>query len=138
MEVMDMVNSDMTLLKLLTLLLRRLTTMLTVLLFWIWFQLLMLVFSEVAFPPPEVSDHVFFLVFINFSIRSKGKEYSFTWSSFVLILHLLGWLSWSYQRCLMGGCIWFGCLHWCYWILRVFYYFKIDVYAPDLKYQAKM
>ena len=54
-----------------------------------------------------------------------------------LFLCWLGWSSWSFERCSMGGYLWAGCFCCCLWILWVGSGWNVYVYIPHRKYQVK-
>ena len=105
-ELIDLVNSviiflsQMTLLKWLTFLLGSLTVTLTVLLFWIYFFLLMLVF---VLQWLSLHREILIILLSQFPLTFQKLKMGCPISSHSLGLFFcwLGWSSWSFERCSM-------------------------------------
>ena len=116
-ELIDLVNSviiflsQMILLRWLTFILGSQTVILTVLLFWIsFFQ--MLVFVQQLLPLLWEILIMFLSRFYWLSIKfTKGCSISL--HSLWLFSCWLGWSSWSFERCSMGGYLWTWCFCCC-------------------------
>ena len=112
-ELIDLVNSviiflsQMTLLRWLILLFGSQTVILIVLLLNVFLSSDASICCTMAFPPLRNSDHVVVSVSIDSIKFTMGCPVSL--HSLWLFLCLLGWSSWSFERCSMRGYLWTWC-----------------------------